>query len=452
MSRVTDELFIEATSTWLTLSGVNSRKTAFASVKFEIEFFQSLEVDTSTQNNNKPHCKLAMRSITPLFRGLRNVELATISLDSSDNCLKIEFICKQQMTKTHSIAILEFSRLKELKIPDRFANKIIGAHKTFGEIVTGFHNSTRELCIEVTRTSINIRNHIDNPDEDKHTIRASHQLLTGEFETFSISDSNKLSYSFPDFKAIVSFAEMIDSNLKLEFDVPGAPMRVSTRASSGSYSAMLFCATMDGDDTLNASRLTASSTQTSAASAQSQNPPPANGKVVPAQRPNGKRKTSDADPEFPIRNRKTPRKDDAVDIQQVHTEDILPQAITPDLPRDESELELRPESHEPDSQPIPALLYIEESNARTHSESNLRLNLSDKRKTVRPEPMSAEILFETESIEGNTEDTEDSIPASPRQQRLRRLFHRCFEATFQPSRLPGADIILAPNSDEETDQ
>lgn len=341
-------------------------------------------------------------------------------------------------------------------MPNRFDCKIIGTYKTFNEIVSGFHSSTRELCIDVTTTSISVRNHIDNPTEDKHSIRATQQLLTGEFETFSVGDSVKLSYSFPDFKAIVSFAELIDANIKVEFGAPGTPMRVATRLSSGMYSAMLFCATMpSGDDTLNDSNVYASSTQTSAASRPSQpvlRPVVAAPQQVPtnSKRPvPAKRKSQDVEDaggsEFHVRRRKNARQSES---HELDSDDLLPDMVTPDLPRN---IEVEEEIH----QPPPPLIVEESKRQESNHEPEARLEVSDQRRqTIQAPPMSVEVLFETESTEGNCgskpeDDTEESVPGSPRRQLVRRLFRRCYEDSFRPSILPGADIILAPNSDEE---
>lgn len=438
-----------------------------------------------------PHCKLPMRTLTPLFRALSGVEMVTITLDTTKNELIIEFKCRQKVTKIHYITVLEFKRLRELKMPDIFPNRIIGTHKTFSEIVTGFHSRTRELCIDVTRTSINIRNHIDNPDEDKHTIRASHQLMTGEFETFSIAENQRLSYALQEFRAIINFAELIESSVKMEFGAPGSPMRVAIRSASGDYTAMLFCATMAGDESVNDSECYASSTQTSAQSVppiDQVQPPTANSVRVEHQngdltdsevsnppRPKpSKKDLAEVNPlrpdnanlnnkrlrpettkaggslmrqtkrkiegeNFPIKQRKVHSISlediDAAHIPQAaNIHEIASDALTPDIA-----VENLPESSEM-SNPPPPPVFI--------AESDLQESEPASRKTIAA-PESVEILFETESTEQTDVGTENSIPCSPTRIKKKRLFKRCFESTFRPSALPGADVILAPNSDDE---
>lgn len=356
-----------------------------------------------------------MRSILPLFRSQREVEMANLTLDVEHSCLNIDFICRQKVVKSHSIAVLEFSRLRDLNMPDRFQNKIIGAHKTFGEIVSGFHSTTRELCMEVTKTSINIKNHIDNPDEDKHTIRTSHQLLVGEFETFSIEKNQKLSYTLNEFKAIINFAEMIDSNIKVEFDEAGCPMRISTKSISKPYSAMLFCSTMaSAEGHLNVSNANTNLTSCSQLSDRSA--------VIPAEQDfpitKAKRKRSADDETSDSRFLVGRTRSAQVDVSN----NILSDAITPDILQ----------------------AVIAENQICIDERSNEMQPPQHRHDNPNPTTESAEVIFETESTEGL-----DTVPNSPVSKIKSKLFTRCFESTFRQVGLPGADEILAPNSDDE---
>lgn len=62
-----------------------------------------------------------------------------------------------------------------------------------------------------------------------------------------------------------------------------------------------------------------------------------------------------------------------------------------------------------------------------------------------------------QEIENGLEENpnHDLIEASPPpaekplSDKIKRVFRRCFEVTFDPSQIPGHDVILAPNSSSE---
>ena len=47
--------------------------------------------------------------------------------------------------------------------------------------------------------------------------------------------------------------------------------------------------------------------------------------------------------------------------------------------------------------------------------------------------------------------THDAIDATPPSKRAKFFFHRCFDATFNPSKISGAERVLAPDSDDDVD-
>lgn len=64
-----------------------------------------------------------------------------------------------------------------------------------------------------------------------------------------------------------------------------------------------------------------------------------------------------------------------------------------------------------------------------------------------------EVIFREESEISNVNIFEDSIPASPenleKSRKIKHIFRRCYEPTFDPRKIPGASQILAENSDTE---
>lgn len=54
-----------------------------------------------------------------------------------------------------------------------------------------------------------------------------------------------------------------------------------------------------------------------------------------------------------------------------------------------------------------------------------------------------------EGVDEEDED-EDTFPSTPPAKRVRHIFRRCFESTFDPHSIPGFNVILAEDSDEES--
>lgn len=71
-ARIGTELFLEATSTGLTLQTINLTKTSFATISFNSDFFSSFSAKSSgdpTENQ----CKLALKSCLGVFRNMKQV-------------------------------------------------------------------------------------------------------------------------------------------------------------------------------------------------------------------------------------------------------------------------------------------------------------------------------------------------------------------------------------------
>ena len=50
----------------------------------------------------------------------------------------------------------------------------------------------------------------------------------------------------------------------------------------------------------------------------------------------------------------------------------------------------------------------------------------------------------------NGDGDQDIAGTPPAKKKKRALFARCYDATFLPSQVPGAEKVLAPDSDEES--
>ncbi|XP_044054099.1 cell cycle checkpoint control protein RAD9B isoform X2 [Siniperca chuatsi] len=104
LSRIGDELWLDPLSKGLALRSVNSAHSAYACFFFSPLFFQHYSLGSvSEQGGETVKCKLLMKSVLPLFRGLtsieRNVERCEISISTPTDRVMIQFFCRHDHMK-----------------------------------------------------------------------------------------------------------------------------------------------------------------------------------------------------------------------------------------------------------------------------------------------------------------------------------------------------------------
>lgn len=92
LSRIGDEIHFESFASGLCLSVVNSRKTAYGSIKFEIDFFMEYEDDLGKEDETQ--CKVSIKTILPLFRSLNQVSKIFFFFIKYKQNLRIEIISR----------------------------------------------------------------------------------------------------------------------------------------------------------------------------------------------------------------------------------------------------------------------------------------------------------------------------------------------------------------------
>lgn len=435
LSKIGDEIQFVTDGNGLNLSTVNNAKTAFATVRFSADFFLEFSESATSGQEEDNFCKVAVRTLLPIFRSLHNVEDAVVDFDATTSSLNFKFNRQQQATMSFSLAILDLSRFMDPRMPSDYENKIIGSHKVFVNLVTGFHNSTREISFEVSKTSASVRNYIDDPDKDVESIRSSQSMQITEFDMFAITHEGKLGFSLADFKAFVTFADQSEVNIRLTFGAPGHPMSMFCRSGTGYYEADLFAATIIDDSACPILTL-------------------------PTQSGASKRPASVVSEDFNFRAPKRTTRAPSVKVTDSGS-------TIPKTPSEQLSLSLAQQN----SDPVPSLIFETESSknlSHVSASTNLNLNAvqplpsddSTPAKTQLSHPpatqsfvratMSVDIEFETEDDKKKETEDFEIVPGSPQPPtKARKIFARCFEKTFLPTQLPGADDVLAPNSDGE---
>ena len=92
-------------------------------------------------------------------------------------------------------------------------------------------------------------------------------------------------------------------------------------------------------------------------------------------------------------------------------------------------------------------IVVNQSNSSFRDTDDLRYVIRQPMIWGDPPPEVNDLEQEVESNGDVVDRTQ--LERSPPSKRARYFFKKCFEATFNPSSVPGSDNILAPDSDEE---
>lgn len=341
------------------------------------------------------------------------------------------------------------SRVNVLKLS--LLSRITGSHKLMNGILANFHKTTREISFDVKKDSITIKNHIDNEDIDHESIRSNYTLRIDEFDTFSIKENCTIAFTLADFRAMIHFAEASEAFVRISFEAPGEPLCMSCR-DQDAFVANLLVATMlhDMEDT-------------------GQDPIKSTSDKTTSQRSNIADEASSGSVAKPKassvrrRRRVIDTQDDENPFNFMNDDPVpQPQAIRNGAPSKVSEVPSVPPSIvlETQSSNGPSPSHVSETDPYQLLVLNKPSSLISCPPLVDPNKQSEDIFFETEESESRDsaeviipESAEDSVPDTPpSSQFLRRrrfIFARCFEKTFDMRAVPGANEILAVNSDEE---
>ncbi|XP_052901643.1 cell cycle checkpoint control protein RAD9A [Anopheles moucheti] len=510
-SKIGNELFFEATPDGLDLKTINSTNTAYAVVQFRRDFFISFQQGNSdTPDENC--CKISVKPILKIFKSLATIQTCKIWLEVSQSKIIFQFRCKSDILKTHKIYLLESEHINSLNMSQTFPSAIVGNYKVFTNILMHLHHSVDEISFDLNTEKTVVSNYIDNDQTDRSTLRSTLSIDSSAFQTYRLSTKANLIFCYKEFKAITMFASLNKLNVRMSFSGPGSPLMLEMNKAETVHGKFIM-GTMKPSAQLNSRRahrrkaidrnvsnrsfamenseaintyftedITSNgNTEVSEKNSSQNTPRPAAAArqtvrdVMNASLQALRNETDDN----AARNERTHRPGEANSVRQRLSTTPAP-SVTIGAQSSEAMFgEKNTESH-----PFLEGLNFRTMNAGrldsipTMSEDSFGFNAQQPvpqqglSSTNSPSAVqNSDSMFsrkrhQNESPPNERVDPdgrepenpkEDSVPVSPnvieerkrKQAKLRHIFRRCFEPTFNPAFQPGCSQIYAPNSDSE---
>lgn len=252
LSRIGDELYLEALSQGLALRTVNSSRSAYACFLFNESFFISYDDGSNDLSQDSPEedllkCKIAMKSCLSAFKSMNTIEKTVdqckIDLNIKEARLVFLLYCRHGITKTYNLTFQECETLQAVFSKDMCPNFMTSQAKILNDAVCNFPNNQEEITFLVCPETFKVKNYVDDEPDPTKVIHTEMMLAPEEFDNYQIGVDTDVTFCLKELRAILAFAEFSSQPMNVHFETGGKPIVFSMDGDS-TYEADFVLATL----------------------------------------------------------------------------------------------------------------------------------------------------------------------------------------------------------------
>ncbi|KAM5237733.1 cell cycle checkpoint control protein RAD9B [Ctenodactylus gundi] len=236
LSRVSDELWLDPSEKGLALRSTNSSLSAYGCVLFSSLFFQHYQWSTSMKMTHSDkrlclNCKLGMKSILPIFRGLssleRHVEKCRI-FTSSDKCkVVIQFFCRHGIKRTHNLYFQEIQPSQVDFEKNMCCNTLMIQPRLLAEVMVLCTSHQEEVTLAVSPLNFCLKSASEESVDMTNSVYSEMSVGPDEFDFFQVGVDTEITFCVKELKGMLIFSEAIHVPMSIHFDFPGKPVVLS---------------------------------------------------------------------------------------------------------------------------------------------------------------------------------------------------------------------------------
>ncbi|KAJ0019608.1 hypothetical protein NQD34_007177, partial [Periophthalmus magnuspinnatus] len=201
LARLGDELWLDP----MAKGAMNSAHSAYSCFFFSSLFFHQYNTDKGSEPIK---CKLHSKSILPLFR-LPSIERTVehCQLSTEDDLVKIKFLCKHGIVKTHNLRFQESDALQAVFASHLCPNVLKAPAKLLSDMVMHFPVSQEEITLSISSGKISLRNYYEGGNNHMKMMHTEMSLHPDEFDYFQVGVESDITFCLKDLRGLLSFAE-----------------------------------------------------------------------------------------------------------------------------------------------------------------------------------------------------------------------------------------------------
>ncbi|XP_020279673.1 cell cycle checkpoint control protein RAD9A isoform X2 [Pseudomyrmex gracilis] len=498
LAKIGDEIYVNPQQEAISFRTVNMAKSAYSDFTFYKNFFSYYTLgDLAEEEAQK--CKISMRSAMTVFKFAnaldKQVETCHICLEV-DAC-NLVFILKYKngINKSHLSPILDCEKLQASYSKAEMHNELASQARVLVDALQNFPQSLIEITLEITPNKVLLRNYVDDSSVMVNTTRTQLALSVGEFDRCIVGNETTITFCLKEVRAFLTFSESAGVPITVNFETTGKPMLLALRAPSFEANLLLSTLSLDSDSQSESSvatrqiqpvrRKNTSSRSISRRGRKASNQ--VKRSIVPTKSPNNTfrnkspeeenrmvktlnqtrnssaniifAKTNKSTDDGQERNHRSYIEQNQNKIEQNRLLTVIPASTSSITSKNQMDKTLSQINTNNSTNIVFGKTHnfmdrVQERNLKKHRKLVKSVfSTITKRKSTCDENYSTEEDPITEEYSNLDESVSRSLSSSSKQvaKKAKVVFQKCFQTTFDPRMLPGHDVVLVGDSDENSD-
>ncbi|KAI3432588.1 hypothetical protein D9Q98_004136 [Chlorella vulgaris] len=227
LQKIGNELLLEALPARIVLRTINSSLSAYLSVTYNADFFDSYDVLDCTV----VQAGLLMKHVLSVFR-TQKVSKILFDLNTASCKATITLHCENGLVKSFKLPTMDSEILQATVDKQQFAVRLTAETAAISRLLSSFHAGLEEVTIVALPDGIDRPVHVNSfiDPQKGHVDKSLYTSVQVEpTETFlsyvnSADEATDVTVNLKDFKAMLSLCENLGTHIKLCFDSPGNPL------------------------------------------------------------------------------------------------------------------------------------------------------------------------------------------------------------------------------------
>ncbi|KAB0791934.1 hypothetical protein PPYR_03734 [Photinus pyralis] len=245
LSKIGDDVYVEAKKDYLSLKSVNMTTTAYCTVHLRDTFFSSYEVSQIDLQ-----CRIPVKGMLSVFKSFshkdKKMEFCKIELEEDPVKIVFRFKYKHDVMVVRALFLSDGEAVNIVYNKDNNTSYLGATAQLFGQVLCNFQLHDDDMSLDVTSQRALIRNYITGDTAVTKGVRSQITLMAGEFSSFKITRDTNITFSLKPFRAAVSLAETTTLGMLLNFDAPGRPALIEVK--NPTFEVNFVIATLKSND------------------------------------------------------------------------------------------------------------------------------------------------------------------------------------------------------------